>query len=519
MPAWLGRLAELIERTEGGPVESLETHISWVLLAGKHAYKLKKPVNFGFLDFSTLERRKTFCEEELRLNGRLAPQLYLRTVAITGTPESPQLDGEGPAWEYAVVMARFDQSQLLSRVLAEGRLPIDLMKGLADELVRFHAMAPTAPDETPFGRAEAVRVPVEENLQALSRAPLSTDERSLLTEIGEWCAREHSRLATVFESRRQCGRIRECHGDLHLGNMVLQDDHIVIFDGIEFSEPLRWIDVASELAFCVMDLEDRGEPSFAHRLLNRYLEQSGDYDLLQVLPYYMVYRATVRAKVAELRRSQDGVLATEAEQLQNERTQYLHLAWRWTQPRPRWLGLTMGVSGSGKTCGTQPLIDALGAIRIRSDVERKRLFDREAETTTAASDLRELYSARATERTYERLATLAEAALAAGFPVIVDATFLREADRRRFLELGGAVGVPVAILEFTASEAELIRRVAERRGDASDATGEVVRAQLRAVEPISPDERQSCSVLDGNGTEVAGYLSRTVNSHGAAPPV
>lgn len=511
MPAWLTALRQFLEQRDGAPVELIETHISWVLLSGSLAYKLKKPVNFGFLDFSTLALRKRFCEEELRLNGRLAPQLYLRTAAVTGPRSAPVLDGEGEPWEYAVVMARFEQSHLLGRELAEHRLEITAMDRLADALADFHATVAAASPDTTFGRPDAVRVPVAENLASLRGADVAGEERTLLEQIAVWCDREHARLRNVFEARRQAGRIRECHGDLHLGNMVLIDGTIVIFDGIEFSESLRWIDVASEIAFCVMDLEDRGFPEYAHRLLNRYLERTGDYDLLEVLPFYVVYRATVRAKVAELRRAQEEAEPAEQQRQREERCEYLRLACRWTQPLNRWLAITFGVSGSGKTWGTQPLVDDCGAIRIRSDVERKRLFSHAPEVPTSEEQVPQFYSDDASARTYDRLAELAGDILHAGFPLVVDATFLHRRERDRFRQIAAQAGLRLMIIEFTASREELLRRVELRRAtshDASDATGDVVKLQLKSAESLTAEERETADVLIGTA---AGLPARLIS--------
>lgn len=519
MPAWIAALQRLLEERDGAPAELIETHISWVLLSGSFAYKLKKPVNFGFLDFSTLALRKKYCEEELRLNGRLAPQLYLRTAAITGSPLTPGLDGSGEPWEYAVVMTRFDQSHLLGQKLAEHRLEIGAMDRLADALADFHATVATAGPETPFGRATAVRMPVDENLVSLRSPDIAGEERELVEQVAAWCESEHARLAATFETRRLAGRIRECHGDLHLGNMVLIDGQIVIFDGIEFSESLRWIDVASEIAFCVMDLEDRGFPEYAHRLLNRYLERTGDYGLPDVLPYYVVYRATVRAKVAELRRAQDDAGPADQERLRQERREYLQLATRWTKPQLRWLAITFGVSGSGKTCGTQPPVDVCGAIRIRSDVERKRLFGHDAESATPDAELPRLYSEEASARTYDRLALLTREVLAAGFPVIVDATFLKQHERTPFHRIAAEHGLRLIIIEFTAPVSELIRRVNLRRAtstDASDATGDVVRQQLNSTEPFTAVERKTADILDGSASDLAMRLPQSLES---LPPV
>jgi hypothetical protein len=230
-----------------------------------------------------------------------------------------------------------------------------------------------------------------------------------------------------FTTRKLTGYIRECHGDMHLGNMVLVDDRVVIFDGIEFNDAFRWIDVASDVAFLIMDLEDRGRPDFAHRFLNGYLEATGDYGMLRLLPFYLTYRALVRAKVAGIRLGQSSLSAEETAQAHEEFVSYLDLAERYTRPwRPR-LFITHGVSGSGKTRHTQPLVEAIGAIRLRSDVERKRLFGLAPLEKSSGQRARDLYTAEATQRTYASLAQQAAGVLQAGFPVVVDATFLRRA--------------------------------------------------------------------------------------------
>jgi aminoglycoside phosphotransferase family enzyme len=334
-----------------------------VILTGRFAYKIKKPVNLGFLDFSTLERRRKYCEEELRLNRRLAPSIYLDVVPITGSADAPRLGGAGEPIEFAVRMRQFPQDALLSRVLAEGRLLPQHVDRLAREVAEFHARTAVAPADSLFGMPEQIEQPVLENYSRLFDAQLDSDEHARIEKLRVWSCREFDRLRDKISARRRAGFVRECHGDMHLGNMILDGDDVMLFDCIEFNEHLRWIDVLSEVAFCAMDLEDRGRADFSHRFLNSYLEITGDYDGLVVLPFYLAYRALVRAKVARLRAGQPGVGADELRKLQAEVHGYLMLAELYTQPPRPFLVVTHGYSGSGKTTGTQSVIETLGVIR------------------------------------------------------------------------------------------------------------------------------------------------------------
>ncbi|MFO7629980.1 MAG: phosphotransferase, partial [Prochlorococcaceae cyanobacterium] len=306
-------------------IELLQTHSAWVILSGPYAYKIKKPVNFGFLDFSTLALRQHDSEEELRLNRRLAPDLYLDLKAVHGPPEQASLQGEGPVIDVAVRMRQFDQNQLLSAVVARGELQAEAIDALAEELAAFQRQAAVAPASGPFGSPAMVRAPVDDNIAVLQ------SELSLAPPLGalrNWIEQEYGRLEDSFQQRLEQGRIREGHGDLHLGNMVLEDGRIRVFDCLEFNPSLRWIDVISEMAFLVMDLDSRGCGSLAIRLLNRWLEISGDYGGLRSWRWYSVYRALVRAKVAHLRAHQISEVAG------LERDRYLKVAELWTAPRP-----------------------------------------------------------------------------------------------------------------------------------------------------------------------------------------
>ena len=490
----------------------LQTHISWVVLTGPYAYKIKKPVNLGFVDFSTLAKRHFFCQEELRLNRRLAPQLYLEVVAISGTPERPRLHDTGTPIEYAVKMRQFSQDQLLSHLVEVGKLQGAHIDHLAQEVSAFHARIETAAPESHFGTPEGIYQPVQENFQHLCEGLDDPLRPAHAREIEHWCQRTFIAHHADFVARKRDGFMRECHGDMHLGNMILLDDNVVIFDCLEFNDTLRWIDVASEVAFLTMDLADRQRPDLAHRFLNAYVEATGDYGLLALVPFYCTYRATVRAKVARIRLGQGNLPPAEAEHIRQAFGSYLDLAARYTRPaRPR-LWITHGVSGSGKTRHTQRLVDATGAIRLRSDVERKRLVGlAPLERSTDRSAL-ELYAPAATERTYAYLAQQARRVVQAGFSAIVDATFLQRTHREAFRRLAAELGVPFMILDFHASAETLRHRVARRHqqaNDASEADLAVLAGQLATREPLTAAEQASAFPID---TEAPSALERLLDT-------
>ncbi len=473
-------------------IEVVETHISTVLLTGDYAYKIKKPVDFGFLDFTRLEDRRFYCEEEIRLNKRLAPTIYLEAVAITGTLENPQIGGEGEAIEYAVKMRQFDQSRLLDKLLAEKKVDADIIDKLADQIAHFHETIPCAAPESEFGKPEKMFFPMQQNFDQLR--PLITDsqQQAQLQRLEQWTKDRYEQLHATLAERKQNGFIRECHGDMHLGNITLEDHDIVIFDGIEFNDDFRWIDVISEIAFITMDLTDRGAGHFAQRLLNRYLENTGDYAGLQLLRFYQVYRAMVRAKVASLRLSQPGLGEEERQRILQQYQSYADLAEQFTRPGKPALYLMYGLSGSGKSSVSGELVEELGAIRIRSDKERKRLFGESAAEKGALNA--GIYRPEATEKTYQRLLDLAAVIIESGFPVVVDATFLKQAQRQPFQHLAAQLEIPFRVIHVTAPLPTLLERVNKRSkeaGNISDATENVIMQQQMQAEPPGHDEPQT----------------------------
>ncbi|MDP2827935.1 MAG: AAA family ATPase [Sulfuricellaceae bacterium] len=461
-------------------IECIETHISWVFLTGEFAYKLKKPLKLGFLDFSSLEKRHFYCEEELRLNRRFAPDLYLGVTPICGPSEHPRLNGPGNVLDYAVKMRQFPQSALLDRKLLAGELTPSRIDSIAREIARFH-LANSGDVPPGIGDPDHVLQQAMDNFEQIKEGSDWTDA---LAALQSWSAVTFALHRHHFESRLQSGFIRECHGDLHLGNMAWLDDQPILFDCIEFSPELRWIDIISDLAFTVMDFHDHGRPELAHRFLNAWLEQTGDHDGLAILPWYLVYRAMVRAKVAHIR-------ARQAPLEHSSFTDYLALAERFTRPSPKWLLITYGYSGSGKTTLSQQLLERTGAIRIRSDIERKRLFGLSPGARSHSPTDQGIYTPEAHRMAYQRLETLARSIIQAGYPVIVDAAFLKRAERDTFHALANELGVPFRILELKADEAELRVRVRAREqsgADASEATLDVLEKQLLFSEAIAEDE-------------------------------
>lgn len=463
----------------GAPVSLVETHISWVLLAQRLAYKLKKPVRLPFVDFGSVAARRHFCEEEVRLNRRLAPTLYLDVVAVRGTPHCPRLDGPGDPIDHAVRMRRFPPGALFSERLAGGRLLPEHLDGLAQRLAAFHRQAPVVP---PGPAGDAQRRVVAPVLAVLAQLrPVIGGPRT--DALATWVHAAAQALQATWAARERDGRVRDGHGDLHLANALVLDGEATAFDCIEFDPSLRRIDVMADIAFLVMDLRAHRRDDLAFRFLGTYLECGGDYAGLPVLRFYEVYRALVRALVRALGGSLSaGVAPVDypacAERLATD-----------AGALPR-LMITHGLSGSGKSTVTQHLVGLAGAVRVRSDVERKRLFGLEALARSAGRV--PIYDADANRRTVERLADCARTALGAGYPVIVDATFLRRADRATFEALAAGMNLPFTILDCTASASCLRERVRRRResgDDASEADLAVLAQQEAAREPLSAAER------------------------------
>ncbi|MCU1718760.1 AAA family ATPase [Pseudomonas sp. 5P_3.1_Bac2] len=474
------------------PVEQfqvIETHISWVILTGPFAYKIKKPMNFGFLDFTSLKDRAHFCQEELRLNQRLTQGLYLEVLPITGSEDAPQLGGEGPAIEYALKMRQFPQSQLLSAVQARGELTSAHIDALAKQIADFHATTPAVPSSHVLASPTAIMAPMRQNFEQIRAMLSDAADLQQLEALEHWTEASYARLEPLLAKRAENGAIRECHGDIHLGNATLLDEQVVLFDCIEFNEPFRLIDIASDAAFLIMDLEDRGLKTHARRFLNAWLEHTGDYPALQLMNFYKAYRALVRAKVALFSLAHQTDAVQKAVTLRQYRN-YANLAESYSAIPSRLLAITHGVSAVGKSQVAMRLVEALGAIRLRSDVERKRLFGEQAPAQQGELHTG-IYSAETSAATYAHLHQLASKILAAGYPVVIDATYLQLAQRQAAEHVAADSAAPFLILDCYAPDEVIAGWLQQRQAegaDPSDATIEVVRAQQAKREPLQESE-------------------------------
>jgi len=468
-------------------VALMQTHISWVLLAGDFAYKIKKPVKLSFLDCSTLALRHHFCQEELRLNRRFAPELYLEVVGIFNTPQDPQWQGSGAPIEYAVKMHRFEESSRLDHVCARGELQAKHLSALANVLVTFHQSAAVAPKDSRFGSGAHILQPALDNFTDLLRLLSDVGLQTRLLALCTWTQAQFTQLAPLMQARQQAGWVRECHGDLHLANMVLIHGRVQLFDCIEFNEDLRWMDVASEIAFVYVDLLAHQQAGLANWLLDEVLSRSGDYEAARVLRFYAVYRAMVRAKVAALRQVQTGDDDHEVEA-------YVALAERLLLPVPLGLVITHGLSGCGKTVASNALLQAdpqAATLRLRSDVQRKRLFGLAPSAASGSGVGAGIYAFDAHQRTYAHLLEQAALLLQAGWSVVVDAAFLKRTDRDAFRALAQQMGASFSILAPQASPEQLRQRIVARSAaghDASEATLAVLDQQMQTIEPLGPDE-------------------------------
>lgn len=481
------------------PVESpqlIETHISWVILTGDYVYKIKKPVNLGFLDFSSLDKRKHLCEEEIRLNRRLAPNIYLDVVIITGSMEQPRINGDGTTIEYAVKMSQFPQAAQLDRMLERGELQAQHMDALARYVADFHTRIPQADAHSEFGEPSQVFQPITDTLKTIRKHVTDPHSLHVIDELDAWCQTRFSELHDLIVQRKADGYVRECHGDMHLRNLAWIDEAPLAFDCIEFNPNLIWNDVISEIAFLIMDLDARGQSQLAIRFINTYLQQTGDYAGVRLLRFYLVYRALVRAMVDAIRLGQDGIDDSERAAGLQESHSYLQLALDYSRHSHPCLLLTRGLSGSGKTTLSQPVLEQLGAIRIRSDVERKRMFGLKAEQSGREEHGKGMYSADATKRTYHHMADLAAQVLDGGYTVIIDATFQRPEQRQRFYELGREKGFAVIVLEFAATADTLRQRIQARKGDASDADLNILEQQLDNWQALEEDEQPHAISID-----------------------
>jgi len=485
------------------PVESIEvieTHISWVILTGPFAYKIKKPIKLGFLDFRELRRRLFYCEEEIRLNRPWAPDIYLNVVPITMQGGKAFVGGDGAAVEYAVRMCQFDQDKRLDAELLANKLSAPDMDELAENIARQHEAAKIIEPDGRDSKLSHIKDDMWENLDALEGLLAAKQ----LRKLRQWTGRQLARLDPVLRHRIDHGYVRECHGDLHLSNLVRLPTGITAFDCIEFSDDLRNIDVMCDIAFLVMDLVSRERSDLAYRFLNRYLELTGDYGSMEIFTLYFVYRCLVRAKVAAIR-SQERRDDRHAKDDLSRMQQYCGMALDRTTDQSPTLVLMHGLSGSGKTWLSSDLVSALPAVRIRSDIERKRMFGLHEYAGSGSGVATGIYSEAADDELYRLIHSLAETILRADHDVILDASYLKLSERDCARDIAAECGAAIVIVHAHAPVNILRDRLQARKKSvrqASEADLAVLEYQLENIELLTPREQRAavrCSNGDSAG--------------------
>lgn len=473
-----------------------QTHISYVVLAGEDVFKLKKAVRFAFLDFSTLALRRHFCHEEVRLNRRLAPDMYLGVVGIVprGAGFVVGAEDDPEAVEYAVHMRRLPEDRTLDRLLAAGRVTAAMIERVAERLTAFHAKAAAGPAIAAYGDPEAVWGVMIGNYAATSvyrnvSIPAFDDDA-----IQTFAASFRRRHDALLRRRQAEARIRDCHGDLHVQHICFTDG-LVIFDCIEFNPRLRYCDVASEVAFLAMDLEAHGAADLGRHFTAHYAALAGDPDLRGLLPFYMCHRAYIRGQVDSMKATQPEVGDAERATALASAQRHFTLAYRYTWMETPCLVVVTGLSGTGKSTVAARLAARTGWTHLNSDRIRKELAGMDPTARPAPGPESErLYSPAFSARTYRALFDGAEVGLGAGQGVIVDATFTRRVDRDTARALARRSGVPLLVVECRCSDAEVSRRLAARARDdrdASDATWAVYLDQQRHADPYTDDERDT----------------------------
>lgn len=482
------------------PVQLIQTHISFVLLTGDYTYKIKKPVNFGFLDYSTLEKRLHFCTQELLMNRRTAPEIYLEVLPITQTGDRFKLGsnlqstngGETPVVEYTLKMREFPQDSLFLSLLERGQLTEELMENLGREVAKFHSTTISDDYIRKFGEVSQIRTAIDNNYLISKKYIGGPQTQTQYQGTKNYTDSFFTENQKLFNRRIADNKIRECHGDLHLRNIAFWQNKILLFDCIEFNEPFRFVDVMYDVAFTVMDLEARGHQELGNAFLNTYIEQTGDWEGLQLLPLYLSRQAYVRAKVTSLMLDDTAISTAEKSEISQTAAHYYQLAWEYTKPRRGKLTLMSGLSGSGKSTVARYLARRTGAIHIRSDAVRKHLGG----IALNERGGQDLYSDEMTAKTYSRLLELGIILADRGWNVILDAKFDRQNWRTNAINLAQSRTLPLQIIHCTAPIEVLRERLQQRRGDIADATAELLSSQQAASEPFAESEQIYVKIVD-----------------------
>lgn len=487
-------------------VELLQTHISWIFLTDTHAFKIKKPVDFGFLDFSTVDKRRFYCNEEVRLNRRLCPDIYEGVVELRADGDGASFTGNGPILDYAVIMKRLPADRMLDRLVERGEATTGMIENVSEVISRFHAAAATTRYISDFGSLDRIMSNWNENFEQMQRYSTRTLPESELAAIRLWVEEFADTNRALFARRAEQGFIRECDGDLHLDNICMVEDRVYIFDCIEFNERFRFCDTAADIAFLLMDLDFHGRSDLSASALTAYQKLSGDNELARLVDFYKVYRAFVRGKVESFLLD-DGTVEREMKEAAQKRAiRYFRLARGYcerTRLRPT-LFITCGTMGCGKSTLADQLAFELGISVYNSDIVRKMRSGQPLETSIHEPYGQGLYDKAVTDRVYEELEKLAEDEIIAGHSVLIDASFKRASNRAKCAALAARHGADFVILLVSCDEDEQKNRLSRRsasRDSVSDGRIELLEQQKSELEYPQPGEGRIITVNTMNHPE------------------
>ncbi len=467
-----------------------------VFLTGKYAYKIKKNVNFGFLDYSTLAKRKHCLETELQLNQKIAPELYLKVIPISKCHDNFFLANSENIVEYVLKMRQFPQENLFSNLVNAGKLKSDRFGELGKIVAQFHTHAESNDYISSFGTVAQISSAFEENYQQSQKYIGIVQTKEQFEATKAYTDFFFTERKDLFKDRVKQQRIKECHGDLHLQNICLWHKKIQLFDRLEFNESFRFVDTMYDVAFVVMDLEARKKPDFANAFLNSYLEYTGDWTGLLVLPLYLSRQAYVRAKVSSFLLDDPQISEADKQEARTTARDYYRLAAQYTKVKLGNLILMSGLSGSGKSTVARTIARHKGAIQIRSDAVRKHL----AQIPLDESGTDAIYSQEMTQKTYSRLLELGIMLAKEGYTVILDAKYDRVNLRQPIISQSEANNIPLKIIYCTAPISVLRDRLNQRQGDISDAGIDLIPSQQANAEAFTTAEQQYLIVVDTSQT-------------------
>src|ERR1039457_2504045 len=474
-------------------VELVQTHVSWIFLTDDHAYKIKKPVDFGFLNFSTIDRRRFYCNEEIKFNSRLCPDIYEGVVELRETTVGAAFLGDGPVIDYAVKMKRLPAESMLDRLVENNIVQVAEMREVARVIAEFHRTASTSHAVAEYGHLDRILFNWQENFEQTIRyenTTLPAPEREL---IRAWVSSFAANNSETFNQRVAAGFIRECDGDIHLENICLTNGSVFIFDCIEFNERFRCCDTAADVAFLLMDLDFHGRHDLSDDVKDEYVSRTGDQGLLELVDFYKIYRAFVRGKVESFRMIDSGINPDDQSLAGKQATRYFRLVRGYIERRrlkPA-LFITCGLMGSGKSTLAAQLAFELGIPSFNSDTTRKQIRGVPPGTLSRDAFGEGLYNRQSTEATYAELLRQADNQLQSGSAVVIDASFIHKNQRTPYALLAKRCAVPLIILHVACSEAENKRRLQERESAGKSVSdGRLELLALQAAEFETPDETE-----------------------------